>query len=133
MEYIAGFMSNHEGTEPMKKVWFALGVILFVSSIYFTGRVSAKYTPPVKLPGEVLIGKIDSVAVRETPQGKVQQVAVRDAEGLQTVFVIAPDATITGKDGSSTSLNWLKGNKVSVRYVIGPDGYTKMVKAIQEI
>ncbi len=117
----------------MKKKFFILGMILCVSSVCFTGEILAKYTPPVKLPGEIFTGKVDEVAERDGQQGKFQQVTIRDAEGLQTVFVLAPDATITGKDGSSMSLGWLKGNSVSVRYVVGTDGYTKVAKSVQVI
>jgi hypothetical protein len=117
----------------MKKKFFILGMILCVSSVCFTGAVSAKYTPPVKLPGEIFTGKVDDVQERYGPQGKFQQMTIRDKDGIQTVFVLAPDATITDRDGSSMSLSWMKGNSVSVRYVMGPDGYTKMIKSVQEV
>jgi hypothetical protein len=117
----------------MRKKFFILGMVLCVSSVCFTGGILAKYTPPVKLPGEIFTGKVDDVQERYGPQGKFQQMTIRDQEGIQTVFVIAPDATVTDKDGNSMSLSWMKGNSVSVRYVIGPDGYTKMIKSVQEV
>jgi hypothetical protein len=126
-----GFMSNGEEMKNMKKVFFALGVLICVSFLCFTGGVSAKYTPPVKLPGEIFTGKVDSVSVRDTPKGKIQQITLRDDTGIQTAFVIAPDAAITGKDGNPTSLNWIKGKKVSARYILASDGLTQTIKSIQ--
>jgi hypothetical protein len=68
---------------------------------------------------------------REEGGKKYQQVTIRSDEGIQTVFVVAPDAPLTGADGSSTSLNWVKGNRVTVEYVTAPDGYTRVVKSLK--
>ncbi|MFH1799762.1 MAG: hypothetical protein ABH891_02780 [Candidatus Omnitrophota bacterium] len=117
----------------MKKVFFVSCVLAFIliGFVWFTGEVSGKYTPPVKLPGEILVGKVDSISVRDTSQGKIQQMTIRDRDGIQIVFVLAPDATVTGKDGNPISLSWIKGNKVSIRYVIASDGFTQTIKSVQ--
>ena len=120
----------------MKKIFFTLGTVLWVSLVCFAGGAQASSgaadsAAPAQVKVETFTGKVDSAMSREEGGKKYQQVTIRSDEGIQTVFVVAPDAPLTGSDGSSTSLNWVKGNRVTVEYVTAPDGYTRVVKSLK--
>jgi hypothetical protein len=120
----------------MKKIFFTLGTIMWIGLMCWAGGVSASSgagdpKAPVPVKSEILTGKVDAVVVRDSDEGEVQQITLRDSDGRQTSFTVAPDATVTGKDGSPTSLSWAQGNEASVTYVTAPNGYTKIVKSIQ--
>ncbi|MFH1208695.1 MAG: hypothetical protein V1673_03975 [Candidatus Omnitrophota bacterium] len=120
----------------MRKIFFTLGTVLWVSLVCFAGGVSASSgagdsTAPAQVKSETFTGKVDAVVVRDSAEGKVRQITLRDSDGRQKSFTVAPDATVTGKDGNPTSLSWAKGNKASVTYVTAPNGYTQIVRSIQ--
>jgi hypothetical protein len=76
-------------------------------------------------------GKVGSVSSGSGISGTSPQITVIDDQGQSTIFVVASGATIIGKDGSSTSLNWIdKDDKVSIEYIANQDG-TKTAKSIK--
>lgn len=111
----------------MKKLLLVLWAITFFSSLCFAEEVA----PPAGV--ETINGRIDSVA---TGGGKTQ-ITIRQEGGFDdgsvSVFLIAPDATITGKDGSSTSLNWAKGNRASISYTTTSEGPVRTIRTIKSI
>lgn len=71
-------------------------------------------------------GKVDSVS-----SDPVRQIAATGDNGEKAVFIIANDATIIGKDGNSTSLDWIdSGDKVNIEYITNSDD-TKTAKSIK--
>jgi len=111
----------------MKKLLFVLLTITFFSSLCFAEEVSS----PAGV--ETITGRIDSVA---TGGGKTQ-VTIRQEggfdDGAVSAYLIAPDATITGKDGSATSLNWAKGNRASISYTTTFEGPVRSIRTIKSI
>jgi len=105
----------------MRKIFFALLAITFVSSLCFAEEVSAPAGT------ETVTGRIDSVSTT----GEKPQMTVRGEDGALTVFLIAPDATIIGKDGNVTTLTWIKGNKASMAYTSSPNGAIRTVRSIK--
>ena len=76
-------------------------------------------------------GKVNSVSSGNGISGTGPQITVKDDQGLETVFMIASDAAIIGKDGSTTTLNWIsKDDKVAIGYITAQDG-TKTAKSIK--
>ena len=78
-----------------------------------------------------LIGKIDGVA---QSGGIKPQITVRQDNGQQEVFGVAKDAVIIDRNGDKTSLSWINGKKVSIKYeTIYAGGFYagKMVKSIK--
>lgn len=111
----------------MKKLLLALGAVTFLSTLCFAEEIA----PPPEI--ETIKGRIDSVA---TAGGKTQ-VTIRQEggydDGAASVFFIAPDATIIGKDGNAASLNWAKGNRASISYITTLDGAVRTLRTIKSI
>lgn len=76
-------------------------------------------------------GRINYVSSAYIMSGAGRQINVIDDNGLETIFVVARDIIITGKDGKATTLNWLsRDDKVSLEYFTNMNGI-KMVKSIK--
>ena len=110
------------------------------SSLASTQASSGNTTPtPTQLPGSAnspapaattaFTGKVDSIL--NGMNGMNPQITVKDDKGQETTFVVANDATIIGKDGSATSLDWIsKDDKVAMEYTTDQSG-AKIVKSIK--
>lgn len=140
----------------MKKIIFALFTVAFVTSICFAEeasvpsstdnsanptQVSSATVVPTQLSGTTtsptpagtttFTGKVDSVSSGSSMTSPNPQIIVKDDQGLGTAFMVASDATIIGKNGDSTTLDWMsKGDKVSIEYITNQDG-TKTAKSIK--
>jgi hypothetical protein len=76
-------------------------------------------------------GKVDLVSGGNGMSGVNPQITVKDDSGTGTTFTVASDATIIGKDGNATTLNWInKDDKVAIEYTTAQDG-TKTAKSIK--
>jgi hypothetical protein len=137
----------------MKKVIFALFVVAFVTPLGFAeepwgsygkdnsvnpAQPSSNATVPasgtsVTTPAitATFTGKVDYVSNGDTMNGQKAQISVKDDNGQVTTFVVASDAAITGKDGSSSTLNWInQEDKVNVEYITDQDG-TRTARSIK--
>jgi hypothetical protein len=116
----------------MKSLLWALCAVVFVISVSFSDDSS---TTPIRPSGSASVlpvndttftGKIRSVSNGDSADGACPQINVKDDGGLETIFVVASDATIIGKDGNPTTLNWLSNDdKVKIIYSFNPNGTKK--------
>ncbi len=80
---------------------------------------------------DTFTGKVGLVSNGNSMSGQNPQITVKDDSGKEMIFTVASDATIIGKDGNTTSLNWIsKDDKVAIDYTTAQDG-TKTAKAIK--
>jgi len=76
-------------------------------------------------------GRVNFVSLGNVMGGAAPQINIKDDTGFETIFVVASDAVITGKDGSPTGLNWIgQGDKVSVEYITD-EHLVKVVRSIK--
>ncbi|MCB4757672.1 MAG: hypothetical protein LHV69_11695 [Elusimicrobia bacterium] len=142
----------------MKKATLALFVVAFVTFMCFAVSASAqsdtdKSANPIQASSKSdILSRVPRVTVdstqsadRTTPSvsdktdsftGRVDsvmngQIFSTDDKGQQAAFTVASDAVVIGKDGNSSSLNWIsKGDKVKIGYIANTDG-SKTAKAIK--
>ena len=112
----------------MKKVFFMLFISVFIGSICFSEEAPA---PSSKIM--TFTGKVDSVSIGDVPGKRKSRMAVRGDKGFEAVFIIAADATVTGKDGNPTTLSWISGKRIYIEYTIAQDGFTKTAKSIKVV
>jgi hypothetical protein len=104
-------------------------------------QVSSTTVAPTQLPGSTtspapagtttFTGKVDSVSNGSGISGANPQITVKDDQGLKTTFMVTSDATIIGKDGNATTLDWIsKDDKVAIEYTTVQDS-TKTAKSIK--
>lgn len=128
----------------MKKIFFPLFAAVLAGSLCFAEETpapsgSGESTASVQVFGdstaavsdkvETFTGRIDAVAGGPRPQ-----MTIRGGDGLQALFFIAPDAPIIGKDGNTTTLTWINGNRVSIEYTTSPKGVrtAKSIKVLSD-
>ncbi len=131
----------------MKRSFLALFAVAIVASVCFAEEASSPTATPSNavvsalLSGNTaplasvgtttLTGKIASVTGGSGISGVKPQISVEDDKGQRTTFIVASDATIIGRDGNPTTLNWIgDGDKVSIDYITNQDG-TKTAKSIK--
>lgn len=121
----------------MKKALLALFAVAFAASACFAEEASNQTQASnismswVQLHTTTITGKVDSVSTGSGISGTSPQIAVKDDKGEVTTCVVASDAVVIGKDGSSTSLSWIsKGDKVSVGYITDDSGI-KIARSIK--
>ena len=123
------------------KNFFTISILICISSMnlnYEKPAFSSIDAASVQVPEgsefspetKSFTGIIDAVS---TVEGKAK-ITVRDERGLQTVFYVASDAAIIGKDGNVTALSWIKGDRVSIAYTITSKGVrtAKSIKALSD-
>ncbi len=88
--------------------------------------VTGSATPSAPAGTTTFSGKVDMVSSGANPQ-----IIVKDDSGVGTTFTVASDATIIGKDGNPTTLNWVsKDDKASIDYITNQDS-SKTAKTIR--
>jgi len=76
-------------------------------------------------------GRVNYISSAYIMSGASRQINIIDDNGLETIFIIANDTAITGKDGKKSSLNWIsRKDRVSLEYITNIYG-NKMVKSIK--
>ncbi len=86
---------------------------------------------PAKVKLETLTAKVNSVTSEHSMNGERSQITLEDEAQENTTFLVAKDATITDKDGSTVTVNWImKGDKVTIRFVTNENG-TKTIRSIK--
>jgi hypothetical protein len=128
----------------MKKALLSLFAVAFITSMCFAEEASAppsatvaptqlpgSTTPPAPVETTTFTGKVDSILSGDSLSGAKPQITADDDRGLLTVFKVASDATIIGKDGKPITLNWIGTNdKVKIEYITIEDG-NKTAKSIK--
>ncbi|MFA6599510.1 MAG: hypothetical protein WCU74_00660 [Candidatus Omnitrophota bacterium] len=121
----------------MKKTLFALLTLVFVGSLFsvqgVAAPVSATKSTKTEKPAKKLTytGKVDSLSMKSTVAGTNAQMTVRDGAGIGTIYYIANDVVLEGKEGKKTTLSYVQGNNVSGEYVMGPNGRARIAKTIK--
>lgn len=117
----------------MEKVLFVLFAVAFIASMCFAEEVSDSFfSKTVASAGTTTFtGKVYSVLTGNSISKVKPQITVKDDNEEKATFMVASDATIIGKDGNSTTLNWIgKNDKVSIEYIADQDG-VKTAKSIK--
>ena len=127
----------------MKKIIFILFIITFTNPMLFAEKTSAQTDDSTTsdqaadnaasalVKAETFTGRIDSIWAEDDTKGTRSHISVRNNKGHPTVFTVASDAVIIGKDGSATAVTWIKENNVSIAYTIDENGTTKIAKSIK--
>jgi len=96
-----------------------------------SGLLSGNITPFVPEDTITFAGRVNYISSALVMNGASRQINIIDDEGLETIFVVARDATIIGKDGTATVLNWISRNdKVTLEYIVDTHG-VKIVKSLK--
>jgi hypothetical protein len=76
-------------------------------------------------------GRVNAISSAYIMNGARRQINVKDDVGQETIFVVANDTVITGKDGKPTTLNWIsQTDTVSLEYITDEFG-SKIVRSIK--
>lgn len=134
------------GLKNMKKIFFALLVILFISFMYSNEEASASpnnssaaVTVVTDNEGEkkestkTFTGKVDALSVASDNSKINSQIMLKGDDGSEVVFVIPKGVSVTDKNGKAIGLGWIgKDDKACVEYTIAQNG-VKIAKSIKKV
>lgn len=123
----------------MKRIFLAILVLAFASSLCFAQQAPAPVSKPaqqVPVETKTLTGKVDSVTIADATKGTKKenksQLAVIADNGEKLMFVVRGDTPIADKDGKAIILSDIKnGNKVTVEYTNKKAGAANKAQSIK--